>query len=757
MRPSSERLNPRQRRAVEHSHGPLLVLAGPGSGKTRVMTHRIAHLVACGEAPEGILAITFTNKAADEMLRRTEKLLGAGGAPELAAVAGRAVFAGDRLGGDTPLICTFHSFCARLLRREIYRLDGYRADFTIYDTADQLAVVEEALAKLELDKSSFPPRACRAWISRWKNRMSSPEEVHAQARTYNERTQARIYARYQHNLVEWNALDFDDLLLLALRLLREDDGARERCRARHRSILIDEFQDTNRPQYLIARILAQEHRNLCVTGDPDQSIYSWRGASPENFARFREDFPEHESVHLDENYRSTPQILAAANRLSGRELGSRALFTRKPAGESVVVRRLGNEREEALEIVHRALEWEREGTPLGEVAVLYRVNALSRSIEEELVRARVAYTVVGGVAFYQRKEVKDVLCYLRAAASPRDDLALRRILNTPSRGFGRVSQERFEDAAADRGLPLGEALEDDGALERVPTRARKALQEVRRILHALRSRRDLPLHQQVQAAVEESGYLEFLERSEPETWRERSRNLDELAAAAAETEDLLRAARPAGGEDLDPLRIFLERIALVTDIDLYEERENRLTLMTLHGAKGLEYDRVIIAGVEETLLPHARAGEESSEEEERRLLYVGITRARMSALLLHCAWRRRFRDREPRLPSPFLEEISGQEVVFEDAGFSATSGPTGFSASGGAFPGAAPAYDPHDEDDEMRPGVWLSHDLLGRGVITMTSGFGASKRITVAFEEHGEKQLVAAYAPLRVISPPDGV
>jgi DNA helicase-2/ATP-dependent DNA helicase PcrA len=465
---------------------------------------------------------------------------------------------------------------------------------------------------------------------------------------------------------------------------------------------------------------------------------------------------EHRGVHLAQNAPSTPQVLQVASRLGGTEFGERALFTENPDGDDVIVQEVADERSEAREIVARIGRWRHEGTPAGEIAVLYRVTALSRAIEEELVREQIPYSVVGGTAFYQRKEIKDVLAYLRAAHFPRDELALRRIINTPSRGIGEVSLVRFEDAARDRGLALGEALRDEALRAAVRGRARKGLEELCAILTTLASARDRALSEQIVAAIGASGYATHLRETEPETYEDRLRNLDELAAAAAETEELLHrvAVSRAGAPVREPLIVFLERVALVADIDFHARREERISLMTLHAAKGLEFDRVIIAGVEETLIPHSRRDEPEDTDEERRLLYVGVTRARRSALLLHAAWRRRFRERDPCLPSRFLRDIAGPGVRFErcDDGWEG-GGIREKLVFGGSGERAGPDWEP--EEDDLVPGAWIEHDILGRGRITGRSGFGESKRITVRFEAHGDKQLVAAYAPLRIIAPPD--
>ncbi|MGE3165029.1 MAG: ATP-dependent helicase [Planctomycetota bacterium] len=746
MSSAAASLNSDQRRAVECHHGPLLIVAGPGSGKTRVMTHRIAHMVHCGIPADSILAITFTNKAAEEMLGRTLALLG------------------DLEGLDSPpQISTFHSFCARLLRREIYHLEPYRPDFTIYDAEDQKGVLEEAVARLNLDKTAFPATQVRSTISRWKNDMITPAEIADRAVTHRSNEQARLYALYQQLLIERNALDFDDLLLLALRVVREVDFVRERRRAQHQYIMIDEFQDTNRPQYLLARLLAEQHRNLCITGDPDQSIYSWRGASPENFARFAEDFPQHATVLLNRNYRSTPQILGAASRLTA-TAGSRALYTENPPGDPVRVQQVASEREEAQQIVRLIEAWTLAGTSYRDIAVLYRVNSLSRSIEEEFVRSGVPYTVVGGVAFYQRKEVKDIIAYLRAAAFPRDEVALRRIINTPNRGLGTSTIDRLADLAGQAGQPLGTLLRDAELCAALPARARSCLDSFRALLAQLEGliQQGRPLSELVKSAIELTQYSEHLKKSEPDSWDERQRNLDELANAAQETEDLLLAGRMQPDAPT-PLQFFLERIALVADIDQWEERDDRVAAMTLHAAKGLEFDRVALAGLEQGLLPLIRLDRDSEADvdEERRLLYVGVTRARKSLALLHAATRRRFREREHRIPSVFLSELRGEGVVTEQLGASYDWQPW---RSRGTNERAHVDFDADDadpssadfqDDSELRKGIWIEHDNYGRGVVTKASGFGDMKKITVRFEQYGEKVLVARYTPFRVLSGPD--
>ncbi|MEC9476860.1 MAG: UvrD-helicase domain-containing protein [Planctomycetota bacterium] len=751
----AEGLNPAQHAAVTHQRGPLAVIAGPGSGKTRVMTHRIAHLISCGVTPSSILAITFTNKAADEMLRRTLHLMGEGSSAGIP----RSGFLGPSsldLDDDTPVLRTFHSFCARLLRRYIHRIEPYSSRFSIYDSADQLQLVTEVQKNLQLDRTSFPPRATISRISHWKNQMTSPEEAAEETATFRDRELARIYFRYQELLEERDAADFDDLLLLLVRLLREHPDVLENLRSRFQFVMIDEFQDTNRPQYLIAKLLAEEHQNLCITGDPDQSIYSWRGASSDNFLRFREDFPEHSVITLDQNYRSTPQILEVASRLSGNEFGERKLFTENPDGDDVQVQQVRDERKEAARIADHIEGWKSDGVSSSEIAVLYRVNALSRTLEEEFVRRRILYSVIGGMSFYERKEVKDILAYLRAARSTKDDVALQRIFNVPARGIGKVSIERFIDAARDAGRTLGEHLRSDEALDALRGKARKGVEQLREVLSVISRNSENSLTKQVETAIEASGYLSHLERSEPESWQERERNLEELVAAASETEEILRNVSLRAVEDdpefeeFDSLSLFLERIALVTDAEMKSNEDGQVSLMTLHSAKGLEYDKVAIIGVEESLIPHSRHGEREGIEEERRLLFVGVTRARKQLIMTHASWRRRFHEREPRLPSSFLAELEGTSISFERGETS------GFSTGGWERDPHEFATDPgHTEDDGIHPGAWIRHEILGKGVILSAQGHGASKRISVRFERGGEKQLVVAYAPLTPISPPD--
>ncbi len=740
-----------------------MIVAGPGSGKTHVVTRRIARLVASGAAPERILAITFTNKAAREMAASTTNLI----TPSDPTAFDPGSFGDDpwnlRSSGlaGSPIVSTFHSFCARLLRREIYRVEPYSSNFTIYDTTDQKSLIEEAVQSLDLDKKSFPAGSVSHWISRLKNSLRGPEDVAEESSTFKEDAYAKIYARYQKLLEERNSLDFDDLLLVTLRVLTEHPDVLERRQWEHEFLLVDEFQDTNRPQYAIAKLLALRHRNLAITGDPDQSIYSWRGAAPSNFEDFKRDFPEFETVMLNQNYRSTPEIVATASRLTRGAVGQRTLFTENPSGDPVVSEQLLDDRAEARRALAHVEAWRDEGTSLSEIAILYRTNTQSRRLEEELLRRSIPYVVVGGVAFYQRREIKDVLAYLRAAVSPRDEVALRRIVNVPTRGVGPKTLDQLQSAAAGAGLTLMQAIRSDGCLEQVG-RARKGLLELRALFEELESVRSMSIAHQIETVVERTHYADYLKKIDPESYRDRLENLEELQNASAEIEQLVGSISANLPEEnrIDPLTAFLERVALLSDLDEWQDQDERLTLLTLHSAKGLEFDRVLIVGFEDQLIPHVRHYEEGTEDEERRLLYVGITRARRSCRLLSTCYRRTFRETEPRRPSPFQSELIGEGFEIEEAREPAWSSQDRVFTRGDADFGEDSYHGFADDDfgdcgdEELYPGVWLEHDLFGRGVIESVSGRGAGLRIAVRFEEIGLKKLAVSVSPFRIIGDP---
>src|SRR5213593_1836235 len=644
-------LNPEQREAVLHINGPLLILAGAGSGKTRVITSRIAYLVGDGHAqPHEVLAVTFTNKAAEEMRARVEALLG------------------SDCGGMW--VSTFHALCARLLRREAPAI-GLSRDFVIYDSSDQLTVVKQALKELHIDDSFVQPRAALSRISHAKNRMESPDAVAAGA-GWNRRDEhiAKIYAHYLSALKESSALDFDDLLLKTVELFEQSERVRSKYAEQFRFVMVDEYQDTNRPQYILIRRLAEIHRNLCVVGDPDQSIYKWRGADLRNILDFEQDFPEVTIVKLERNYRSTQIILDAASAVIGqnRNRKDKQLWTDRKGGARITYFRGGDELEEA-DFITRTARTALADDVEAMVAVLYRTNAQSRTIEDALMREGVAYKVIGGVRFYERKEVKDALAYMRLVINPHDDVSLRRVINVPARGIGKGVMDAVEK--------IGPASEIDGALPLLAAGLQPALSANSlwaRIVRGLEDRaftgraaaslaafRDLIVTlteiaraDSVSIAIgkmlDRSGYLQDLRDERNEDAEGRIENLAELVSAAREYES--REPEPS-------LNAFVDRLSLLSDADEEQGAQNaRVWLMTLHSAKGLEFPVVILAGLEEGLFPHSRSSEDEAElEEERRLCYVGMTRARAKLVLTGAARRRVFGEYHASQPSRFIDEV----------------------------------------------------------------------------------------------------
>src|SRR6478752_1147727 len=648
-----ETLNPEQREAVLHTSGPLLILAGAGSGKTRVITSRIAYLVGDGHAEaDEVLAVTFTNKAAEEMRARVESLLGAD--------------------CSRMWVSTFHSLCARLLRREAPAI-GLSRDFVIYDSADQLTVVKQALKSLHVDESFVQPRAALSRISHAKNRMEGPEAVEANA-GWNRRDEqiAKIYAYYLNALKESNALDFDDLLLRTVELFEQSERVRTKYAEQFKFVMVDEYQDTNRPQYLLITRLAGMHRNLCVVGDPDQSIYKWRGADLRNILDFEQDFGEAKIVKLERNYRSTQVILDAASAVisQNRNRKDKRLWTDQTGGARIVYFRGGDELEEA-DFITRTARGGLADDPESTVAILYRTNAQSRAIEDALMREGLAYKIVGGVRFYERKEVKDALAYMRLVINPHDDVSLRRVINVPARGIGKGVMDSIEKieitSRADDEFPLLSA----GLAPAVSANSLWA-----RLVHGLRERaftgraagslttfRDLivslteiarqdSVADTIGKILDRSGYLKDLREDRSEDSEGRIENLAELVSAAREYE---------GREPEPSLTGFVDRLSLLSDVD--EEagsRDARIWMMTLHSAKGLEFPMVVLAGLEEKLFPHSRSAEDEEElEEERRLCYVGMTRARKRLVLTGARYRRRFGggEQERSTPSWFLSEV----------------------------------------------------------------------------------------------------
>jgi DNA helicase-2/ATP-dependent DNA helicase PcrA len=718
-------LNERQREAVLAVEGPVLILAGAGSGKTRVITHRIAHLVLDRAVPsESIVALTFTNKAADEMRSRAEALL-----------------------SGSPLrswMSTFHSFCVRLLRREAGAA-GLDPRFLIYDEADQLAAVREALRALDLSEKLHPPRRLLSRISARKNSGRGEEDDDLSVMGIT----ASVHARYRQILDAAGALDFDDLLLRAVALLESQPVVREAWARRFPYVLVDEYQDTNRSQYDLVRLLAGVRGNLTVVGDEDQSIYSWRGADISNILDFEHDFPGARVFRLEENYRSSQAILDVASALVERNVRRKGKLLRavQEGGERVHVHEAVDEFEEAAWVVGRIAG----NRDRGRSAVLLRMNAQSRLFEEALLRARLPYLVLGGVGFYERKEVKDLLAYLRLMANPKDSVAFHRIVNVPPRGVGARTVEEIDHAAASAGSSAWEAmvrLLDDAAL---PSRALVPLRRFREMVEALREEASVRgLKSLLERTLEVTGYAASLAREDTQESQHRLENLAELLAAAAEHE-----AR-AGQEESSSSTLggFLDRAALLSEADRMRD-DVPVLLMTLHAAKGLEFESVFLAGLEEGLLPHSRSlTAPDGLEEERRLCYVGMTRAMRR---LHLSWARSrqvFGQRRLSEPSRFLTEIPHE--VLERSGGLAVPPPrrrTRREASAGGLPRPTPAVPdgPAPDDAELRPGVRVRHPLFGVGTVLRRESGGGGLKVTVSFPGVGAKKLVARFAGLELV------
>ncbi len=728
-------LNPQQREAVETTEGPLLILAGAGSGKTRVVTYRIAHLIRnLGVPAERILAVTFTNKAAAQMRDRVAGLLDEFFRP--------------------PQISTFHSFCVRVLRRDIERL-SYTRDFSIYDEDDQLRVVRTSAAELGLGEHTLPPRTALARISHAKNRGLSPEELYRHAPDAVTEKLASLYERYERKLHESNALDFDDLLLRAVQLL---DAAPDVCadyNERFRYVMVDEYQDTNRAQYLLIRHLTRAHENICVVGDEDQSIYRWRGADIQNILDFEKDYPRARLVRLERNYRSTQVILDAASAVVSRNrarLGKR-LWSDRTEGSLLGFYEARDADEEARFVVanvRRLLEEDPEAT----AGVLYRTNAQSRAFEEAMRRADLTYQLVGGFRFYERAEIKDALAYARLAANPQDSAALLRIINVPARGVGSSTLSAVQSSAARLGASLWDAVQHEVSAGRLPTRAGKALEGFCQIVRPLIADRErLGLAEFFRKILERAGYLKMLEAENLPEAEARIENLAELVNAAAEAEER--------GETLAE---FLDHAALVSDADSYNENA-RVTLMTLHTAKGLEFTAVYLVGMEEGLFPHKMSVMEQAElEEERRLCYVGMTRAKRHLILTRASHRRsygedylhgtrasRFLDEIPR---ELIEPLQAQAPLFKpqvewDRALNSVESVEHFLSRRAARTreGLSPSRT-HAASSRWKRGARVRHPKYGLGTVVSWEGEGDDLKLTVSFPGYGQKKLMERYAAL---------
>jgi DNA helicase-2/ATP-dependent DNA helicase PcrA len=703
-------LNEAQREAVLATEGPVLVVAGAGSGKTRVLTHRIAHLVsACGVKPQEILAITFTNKAAGEMRERLEGILG--------DVAPRM------------WVMTFHAACGRILRREAPRL-GYRSNFTIYDQADQVRLVKQCLEELERDPKRFVPRGIHAQISMAKNQLIGPDEHKARVASFYDQTVADAYALYQRRLHSSNAVDFDDLLMLTVEVLERFPEALTRWQKAFRYVLVDEYQDTNHAQYRLLQLLAGQHKNVFAVGDPDQSIYAFRGADIRNILEFERDFGGGRLIALEQNYRSTNSVLRAANSLitHNRERKPKNLWSELGEGDPVRVVEVEDEHAEARFVAAEVASLIEEGYAGSELAVFYRTNAQSRVLEDVLVRQEVPYQVIGGPKFYERAEIKDAIGYLQVIDNAYDAVSLTRIANRPRRGIGNASLARLQSFADTQGISLWEALEraEEAGVGAAPL---KAVDRFRTLMQSsMAGALELSVPELLERVLEKSGYLESLEAERTVEAQGRIENLLELVGVAREYQE--RADEPGLSE-------FLQQISLYSDQDDLSAERSLVSLMTLHNAKGLEFRAVFLIGMEEGVFPHSRSLEEQGLEEERRLAYVGLTRAKERLTLSHAASRSLWGARGYNLPSRFLDELPQEEIERERLR------PASWSGYG------APTVAVRRNFPDLSTGDSVRHSTLGEGVVTRIEADGT---VTVRFADDGvERRLMLDYAPLEKV------
>lgn len=738
------RLNPAQLEAVTHINGPLLIMAGAGSGKTRVLTCRIAHLLQEGVAPWNILAITFTNKAAGEMRERVYDLVG-----------NRA---------KDIWLSTFHSFCAKFLRHEIDNLAGYHSNFTIYDAADSQALIKMCLKELNLDDKQFQPSGVQAAISNAKNQLLGSREFSSNADNFHTIKVAEVYEMYQQKLRNYNALDFDDLLMLSVALLESNEQVRHKYQDKFRYILIDEYQDTNQAQYQLAQLLAAKWRNLCVVGDADQSIYGWRGADIRNILDFEADYPEAQIIKLEQNYRSTQVVLDAANAVIENNTGRKPkqLWTNKTGGDQIIHYLAADERDEARFIVENVVKRKTVyNESYGTMAVLYRTNAQSRAVEEAFVKSGIPYTMVGGVKFYDRKEIKDMLAYLRILNNPNDSLSLLRIINVPRRGVGDTSINRLTDHSATESLTLFDVISSPDAVPGLTARAKRPLEDLAQLIFRLLTMKDqIPVAELIEAVMKQSGYLAELEEDQNPQSEARIENLRELLSVAKDF---------ALNDTENTLENFLTHVSLVTDMDTAELADEKVTLMTLHSAKGLEYPTVFLAGLEEGVFPHSRTLMDEEEiEEERRLCYVGITRAERNLYLTNARMRTLYGNTVYYPPSRFLDEIPAELVKkhrietpnrsVDRVGSSNSREhvPTGRPKLALVKPASpwqetpkASAPSAGSKTFDWKVGDKAQHAKWGIGTVVEVRGSGVNQEVKVAFPDQGIKLLMVQYAPIK--------
>lgn len=720
-------LNKEQQQAVQHTEGPLLILAGAGSGKTKVLTVRIAHLLAQGVNPYEILAITFTNKAAKEMKSRVEGLVG--------DVANRI------------WLSTFHSFCAKFLRFELDNFLGYNSNFTIYDTSDSQAVIKAALKALNLDDKYYPVGAMIAAISDAKNKLLFASDFRKQARDFYQQKVADVYEYYERELRKNNALDFDDLLLVAVKLLQSNEAVLDKYSKRFRYVMIDEYQDTNHAQYLLAKLLASHWKNIAVVGDADQSIYAWRGADIQNILDFEKDYPNCTSIKLEQNYRSTKIILDAANAVIENNEGrpKKNLWTDKTEGAKIQHFTAQSEHEEAAFIGDTiAKKHDIHGVPYGDMAILYRTNAQSRVLEEALIKRALPYTMVGGTKFYDRKEIKDVLAYLRVLYNPFDDLSLLRIINVPKRSIGATTVAKLQDYARANGTSLFMTLTQLHLVDTIKGKTKEKLEEFGILIFTLVAEmEDKTVLDILEAILDRTGYLAQLEESTDPQDQDRAENIGELLSVAKDFQD----TNPTG-----TVEDFLEQVALVNDVDSFEQEESKVTLMTLHAAKGLEFPIVFLGGLEEGLFPHSRTLMNPEEiEEERRLAYVGITRAEKELYISNATTRTVFGRTSSYLPSRFIDEIPEELVDGLRAKRKVPDDikrhvPQHMSVT------SRPVTKPIVRNEviaDWKVGDTAIHSKWGNGKVINVAGEGAGMKLTIEFPTQGVRVVMAKFAPVK--------
>lgn len=733
-------LNPQQAEAVINTEGPMLIMAGAGSGKTKVLTCRVANLLQKGVRPYRILAITFTNKAAAEMRERVNNMSGP---------AAKDVW-----------LFTFHAFCARFLRMEIDKLPGYGGNFAIYDTADSQNLIKQILKEMNLDDKRFQPSGILSRISNAKNALQDAAAFARQAGDFYEQKVADIYSRYEQKLQLNNALDFDDLLMLSIKLLQENKGVREKYQDRFDYLLVDEYQDTNHAQYLLTKFLAAKHRNICVVGDADQSIYGWRGADIQNILDFEKDYPDAKVIKLEQNYRSTQIILDAANAVIENNTGRKPknLWTENKSGADIIYFQAVDERDEARFVIEQLQNLQRtENKKLGDMAILYRTNTQSRIFEEMLIKSGISYNMVGGLKFYERKEIKDIIAYLRVIFNPADSLSLLRIINVPKRGIGDASLAKIQAYAAANNVSLFEAVSNAAAIDGLSSRFVSKLDDLAGIIFELMNlASEAPVEDLIDRVLRDTGYLEELENERTPQAQSRIDNLHELISVAQEF---------AASEEENNLENFLAHVALVSDIDDTELGEDAITLMTLHSSKGLEFPVVFLVGMEEGLFPHARTLMDETEiEEERRLCYVGITRAKEKLFLSSTKMRTIYGNTVTYPPSRFLQEIPARLVktIKRQERFSALENFKQVSEKYSARPQKpASTFNPHSfmpqkpaaaaggTGTRFNTGDRVSHSKWGEGMVVSVKDSPDGQEVKVAFAGAGVRSLLTKYAVLK--------